>query len=234
MTTTTAPTRRERIVAALLEGHGRTFAQEAGITVKDAPSPLYRLLVLSVLLSAPMSSRTGVAASRSLSQAGLRTAARMRESTWQERVRLLGEAGYRRFDERTATMLGDGAELVTTRWGGDLRRLHEEAAGDVDELRSLLQDVPGIGRVGSAIFCREVQGVWPDIAPFLDDRVLDGAKRLGLPASVGALAGLVEDDQLPVLAAACVRVSLDEKAAEDVKSAANAASKGRSRGQQGS
>ncbi|HEX5510603.1 MAG TPA: endonuclease [Actinomycetales bacterium] len=221
MTTTaaqgTAPTRRERILRALLAAHGKTFAEEAGITLKDAPSPLYRLLVLSVLLSAPMSSRTGVAACRALADAGLRTAARMRDSSWQQRVKLLGEAGYRRFDERTATMLGDGAELVMSRWGGDLRRLREESAGDVDELRKLLQEVPGIGRVGSAIFCREVQGVWPEIAPFLDDRVLDGAKRLGLPASAGGLAKLVEDDELPALAAACVRASLDENLVEEVK-----------------
>jgi hypothetical protein len=217
MTTTTAPARRQRIARALLTAHGRTFAEEAGITVKDAPSPLYRLLVLSVLLSAPMASRTGVAACRSLSQAGLRTAARMRESPWHQRVQLLGEAGYRRFDERTATILGDGAELLTTRWGGDLRRMRDEAAGDVDELRRLLQEVPGIGRVGSAIFCREVQGVWPDVAPFLDDRVLDGAKRLGLPASVAGLAKLVEDDDLPAPAAACVRASLDDDVVEDVK-----------------
>ncbi|HEX5533198.1 MAG TPA: endonuclease [Actinomycetales bacterium] len=222
MTTTTAPTRRERIVRALLAAHGKTFAEEAGITVKDAPSPLYRLLVLSVLLSAPMSSRTGVAASRALSKAGLRTAARMLESPWHRRVQLLGDAGYRRFDERTATMLGDGAELLTTRWGGDLRRLREEAAGDVEELRRLLQKVPGIGRVGSAIFCREVQGVWPDVAPFLDDRVLDGAKRLGLPASVAGLAKLVEDDELPALAAACVRASLGDDVAQDVKATLNA------------
>ncbi len=217
MTTTNAPTRRERIVRALLAAHGKTFAEEAGITVKNAPSPLYRLLVLSVLLSAPMASRTGVAACRALSDAGLRTPARMRETSWQQRMRLLGEAGYRRFDERTATLLGDGAELVTSRWGGDLRRLREEAAGDVDAMRGLLQEVPGIGRVGSAIFCREVQGAWPEIAPFLDDRVLDGARQLGLPASVGGLAKLVADDELPALAAACVRASLDDNVVKEVK-----------------
>ena len=117
-------------------------------------------------------------------------------------------------------MLGDGAELLDTRWHGDLRRLREEAAGDVDELRKLLQKVPGIGKVGSAIFCREVQGVWPEIAPFLDDRVLDGAKQLGLPSSVAGLARLVEDVDLPALAAACVRASLDKDVVEQVRAAA--------------
>ena len=32
-------------------------------------------------------------------------------------------SGHRRYDERTATMLGDGAQLCLDRWRGDLRRL---------------------------------------------------------------------------------------------------------------
>jgi hypothetical protein len=33
--------------------HGETFAQQAGIRLKAEPSPLYRLLVLTTLLSWP-------------------------------------------------------------------------------------------------------------------------------------------------------------------------------------
>jgi hypothetical protein len=208
---------RQALVKAALDEAGTTFAEDAGITLRDTPSPLYRLLVLSVLLSARISSELALSAARGLAGAGLRTPRAMAGSTWQQRVRVLGDAGYRRFDERTATMLGDGAQLVLDCWGGDLRRLHAEAGGDVGALRKALQKVPGIGPVGSAIFCREVQGVWPDVAPFLDDRVLDGAKRLGLPASAGGLAKLVEDDELSALAAACVRASLDENLVEEVK-----------------
>ncbi len=208
-----ARTSRTDLVRTLLDRYGTTYAEQAGITLKDTPSPLYRLLVLCTLLSARISSDLGVAAARSLSAAGLRTPRAMRDATWQRRVQILGDAGYRRFDERTSTLLGDGAELLVERWGGDLRRLHSEAP-DVDGLRTLLQDVPGIGPLGSAIFCREVQGVWSDVAPFLDDRVRDGARALGLPSSVRGLAGLVEPPQLPRLAAACVRVTLDKKAVD--------------------
>lgn len=108
---------------------------------------------------------------------------------------MIGRAGYRRFDERSATMLGDGADLVLREWSGDLRRLHEEVTGDVAALRRALQRVPGIGPVGSAVFCREVQGVWPDVAPFLDDRVLAGA-RAGVagsrPRGLGAVCRRVD------------------------------------------
>jgi hypothetical protein len=44
--------RRERVVAALLDRHGRTYAAEAGIRLRDAPAPLFQLLCLSLLLSA--------------------------------------------------------------------------------------------------------------------------------------------------------------------------------------
>jgi endonuclease III len=198
------------VLQQLLADHGRTYAAEAGIRLRDEPSPLYRLLVLTVLLSARISSGLGVAAARELSSARLRTAGSMADSTWQQRVDALGRAGYRRFDERTATMLGDGAHLLLERWNGDLRRLRAEVGGDVQALRRELQDVPGIGPLGSAVFCREVQGVWPEVAPFVDDRAASGAQALGLPRTPVALARLVPPEDLPRLVAACVRASLDD------------------------
>lgn len=205
---TTAGKRRDLAVELLLERYGTTLAQEAGIPLKDQPSPLYRLLVLCVLLAAPVSWTLGVAAARSLADGGLRTAKAMRDSEWQHRVELLSGAGYRRFDERTATVLGNGAEVVMESWSGDLRRLREEAE-DVPGIQKLLRQVPGVGPVASVIFCREAQAVWPVLFPFADDRVLDGAARVGLPSSAEALAGLVPGEDLPRLAAACVRATLD-------------------------
>jgi hypothetical protein len=147
----------------------------------------------------------------------------VRGASWQQRVDALDRGGYRRFDERTATLLGDGAELVGRRWGGDLRRLRAEAGGDTGVLRRALQEVPGIGPVGSAIFCREVQGVWDDLAPFVDPRVQAGAEALGLPTSASALARLVPATDLPRLAAACVRASLDDGVVTDVREGVRAA-----------
>ncbi len=198
---------RAETVRQLLGEHGRTYAEEAGITLRDKPSPLYRLLVLSVLLSAPIDAGIAVAAARELSVAGFRTPARMAGSTWQQRVDALGRGHYRRYDERTATMLGDGAELLLDRYRGDLRRLRDEASG-TDEVLERLQEFPGIGPAGASIFVREVQGVWPELAPYVDERVAEGAAGLGLPRSASALAGLVDRDDLPRFAAALIRVSL--------------------------
>lgn len=201
-------------IRAVLERHGTTYAEEAGITLRDKPSPLYRLLVLSTLLSARIGAGIAVAAARELSRAGYRTARRMAESTWQQRVDALGRGHYRRYDERTATMLGDGAELLLDRYRGDLRRLHEKAGADTAALSTTLQEFPGIGPAGAAIFLREVQGVWPDIPPQLDERTLEGARRLHLPAS--RLAASVARADLPRLTAACVRATLDASIARDL------------------
>lgn len=206
------------IARILVERHGTTFAEDAGINLQDKPSPLWRLLVLSLLLSARISSEIAVAASRELSKAGFRTPKAMAEATWQQRVDALGRGHYRRYDERTSTMLGEVAERVIVEHHGDLRRLHESVE-DTPDLEQKLQQFKGIGPTGAAIFCREVQQVWRDVAPYVDDRAADGAERLGLPRSGDKLAALVRHDDLPRLVAGCVRAARDKSVVEDVREA---------------
>lgn len=57
---------RQRIVEALLERHGTTYASEAGITIGEDPTPmpLYRLLCLATLLSARIRADAAVQATR--------------------------------------------------------------------------------------------------------------------------------------------------------------------------
>ncbi len=198
------------VVQALLEQHGTTYAEDAGIRLADKPAPLWQLLVLSLLLSARISSEIAVAAARELFEAGFGTPHGMREATWQARVDALGRGHYRRYDERTASQLGELADMVLDEYGGDLRRLHDRS----DDLERDLQRFKGIGRAGSAIFCREVQGVWPDLAPYVDDLAAKGAGRLGLPTSRDELAALVAVPDLPRLVAGCVRAARDQKVVE--------------------
>lgn len=212
---------RERaVVAALLDRAGRTYAEEAGIRLRNQPAPLYQLMVLATLLSARISAAVATAAARELFAAGFTTPQKMHKATWQQRVDALGRGHYRRYDERTSTMLGNAAGLVLERYGGDLRRLSAKAGDDRDQIRVLLTEFPGIGPVGADIFLREVQGVWPWLRPFLDRRVIEGARRLDLPTEPDALVRLVSDEDLPRFAAALVRVALDKKLADQLKSAA--------------
>ncbi|MEU9151936.1 endonuclease [Streptomyces sp. NPDC048417] len=216
------PTTTERARAgALLTGHGQTYAREAGVKLRDTPQPLYQLLVLAHLLSARIKASVATDAARALFDDGMRDPKHMSEATWQQRVDALGKGHYRRYDERTATQLGEAADLLLERYGGDLRKLREAAGGDVEECKRLLRELPGIGPAGADIFLREVQGVWPETAPYFDAKALQGAARLGLPKSANAVARLVKQEDYPAFAAGLVRSALDKRVAEDVTARAD-------------
>lgn len=200
----------KRITAALLERYGQTYASETGFTVNDTPSPLYRLLCLATLLSARIRASVAVSAARDLASAGWTTPRKMADATWAERTKVLNGAGYARYDESTSRMLGESAKLLLDRWDGDLRRLRDEADRRPDQERKLLKTFKGIGDVGVDIFFREVQAVWPEVAPFADRKALDTAERLGLSDDAAALARLVPSDELPSLVSSLVRVGLDD------------------------
>jgi hypothetical protein len=190
---------------ALLDRYGQTYAEEAGIRLRDAPGPLYQLLVLATLLSARISSGVAVAAARELFRAGYRTPRAMAAASWQDRVDALGRGHYRRYDESTARELGKAAEHCLDRWHGDLRRMRAEVDGDTGRLSRLLQEFVGIGPTGADIFIREVQAVWTEFAPYLDHTVASIAAAHGLPSSPEALAETVPEGQFGRLTAALVR-----------------------------
>ncbi|MFB6953858.1 endonuclease [Streptomyces niveus] len=201
---------QQAVAAALLRSHGSTYAEDAGIRLRDTPQPLYQLIVLALLLSAPIRAGVAVSTARALNEAGLRNPRRMAAATWQQRVDALDRGGYRRYDESTATQLADGAHLLTRRWHADPRRMRAEADGGVPILRHLLQDLPGIGPTGADIFLREVQAVWPEVVPYFDTKALRGAERLGLGTDGAALTRLAGDAGPAALASALVRAALDD------------------------
>lgn len=210
---------KKAIVAALLDRYGETYAAEAGIAVaKNTPSPLFRLLCLSSLQSARISSDIAMRAAEGLAIHGWTTAPRMADSTWQQRVDALNQAGYTRYQERTSTMLEDTVRLLLDRWKGDLRNLREEAEHDPAAERKLLKTFKGMGDVGVDIFFRDVQVAWGELRPFADRRALNSAKRLGVGDSAQALARHVGEEEFPRLVAALVRVELagDHDAVLDV------------------
>jgi hypothetical protein len=208
------------IVRELLDRYGCPYAEQAGIRLADRPGPLYQLLVLSTLLTARIAADVAIAAARELFAAGYRSPRAMSEAGWQDRVDVLDRGGYARYDERTATVLGDGADLLSRRWHGDLRRLREQAGGDPGMTEALLAGFPGLGGAGAGIFLREAQAVWPVVAPYVDAPMKSGARRVGLPDSRSSLAALMTGSGQPArLAAALVRVSVSPRAASEVTAA---------------
>lgn len=101
-------------VEALLQAEGHTYAEDAGIKMKNTPQPLYQALVAACLLSARIKASVATAAAHELFTAGMRSPRRMCEATWQQRVDALGKGHYRRYDERTATQLGEARNYCST------------------------------------------------------------------------------------------------------------------------
>jgi endonuclease III len=202
---------------AVLDRYGTTYAAAAGIRLTDEPAPLFQLLVLAELLSARIGADIAVATAGELFARGWTGPKPMRDAARPGLIQALGRGGYRRYDEGTATQLRDMAQLVLDRYGGDLRRLAEQALGDVPTAGRLLQEVKGIGPTGAAVFLREVQAVWPWVRPYLDDRARAGARRVGLPDDGENLAALVPDHDLARFAAGLVRISLLPARAEPLE-----------------
>jgi hypothetical protein len=200
---------QKQIVDALLERHGRTYASEIGVDLsKNTPSPLFRWLCCSILLSARIGAEIAIEAARALSKKGWSSAQKMAGSAWEARARTLNEAGYARYDERTSSMLGDTSAMLLEKYEGDLRKLREAAGRDPGKERQLLKECKGLGDVGVDIFFREIQVAWEELYPFADRRALQAAGRLGLPDDAKGLARLVPRDDFPRLTAALVRTGL--------------------------
>ena len=196
-------------IERLLERHGRTYCDELGIDIdKNTPSVLFRWLVASILYSARISADNATEAAQALSDAGLTTADKMAEASWQDRVDVLSANGYKRFDESYSRNLGETAEALRDTYQGDLRKLREAADEDPKEMRRLLKAFQGLGDTGVDIFFREAQVAWPELRPFADKKALQAAEKLGLPKTAKGLADRVSEAEFPRLVAALVRTDL--------------------------
>ncbi len=199
--------------ARIVEEYGRTFADELGTRVeRNTPSPLFRVFCFSLLASARISHDIAMNAARALAEQGWTTAAKLRDTTWAQRTRVLNRSGYARYDERTSRMFGETAELLMAEYRGDLRNLRAAAGGDLDEMRRRLKAFKGIGDSGADLFLREVQVAWDEVHPFLDDRSAKLSKKVGLPDDARALARLADGRKTYVrLIDGLVRIGYEKK-----------------------
>lgn len=202
-------------VSGLLRQAGGTFADRAGITLRNKPKPLFQLLVLAMLASKPIGADVAVAAAGEVFRCGIRTPAAVLRTDRQTLIEAFGRAGYARYDESSASRLTALATRVRETYSGDLRRLADESGHQVHAASRALQQFDGIGPTGAGIYLREVQNVWHWARPFFDERATAGAHELGLPEDPAQLLAL-SDGRPAHLAAALVRVTLDDDLRERV------------------
>ncbi len=192
-----------------MKAAGSTYAEEAGIALRDKPMPLFQLLVLCMLASKPIDAAIATTAARELFAAGLKTPKAVLAADRHTMITAFGRAHYVRYDESSATRLTDIAEMLRDEYNGDLRELAVAADRDTDAARRLLKRFKGIGDTGADIFVREVQDVWTWPRPYFDRRAMKAARELGLPADPAALEALAPRNTA-ALAAALVRAALDD------------------------
>ncbi|MFB1298316.1 endonuclease [Mycobacterium sp. pW049] len=206
----------DELIRRLLDEAGTTYAEEAGITLADKPMPLFELLVLCMLASKPIDATIATKAAKEIFGEKLRTPDAVLDADRTTMIEAFGRAGYARYDESSADRLVDIATFLRDEYRGDMRTLASCADHDVSKTKQLLKDFKGIGDTGADIYLREVQDVWPWARPHFDQRALGAAKDLGLPTDAEKLGKLAGDNCAP-LAAALVRVSLDDGLREKVK-----------------
>lgn len=213
---------KKKLAEALLERHGKTFTEELSIRVEsNTPAVLFQTLCASLLFSARIGSEAAKSAFVALKHEGWTTPGKMARSSWEHRAQVLNEAGYARYDNRTASQLGDAAEMVKNRYKGDLRNLREQAERDPAVEHRLLKQFKGIGDTGADIFLREVQTVWDENAPYVGSRGVAVAQRLGLDTSVTSLKHLVDKKDYSRFADALIRTKLADDYEEVMESARN-------------
>ncbi|KAI0593294.1 hypothetical protein F4775DRAFT_578485 [Biscogniauxia sp. FL1348] len=205
-------------IAQLISKYGALPLSDTALSDPDKATPdtVLALLLNALLSSTRISHALAAKTITVLVQAGYHKLDVLEKSTWEERTEVLTEGGYTRYREKTATMMGDLAELIKHKYGGDLNAIPQLAGKDPHKIRSELKNIKGLGDVGINIFFDTVQHVWPCVAPFVDPRSLETAEEIGIGGDVHALWKAVSEDpgQMCRLAAALTRVRLDGKGSE--------------------
>ncbi|MGN8342482.1 DNA methylase [Pseudomonas sp. SMV71] len=135
-------------------------ATDLGIDIADQHHHgLYKWLLASFLLGKRIRSSVALQAYRILvDQHGLDTPAKLGQCAHRELVRLLGLAGYARYDESTARRLRTLGARLATELPAHLQAMHNGIEGLPDVERWLLT-FEGIGPKTLEIFMREAGAV---------------------------------------------------------------------------
>jgi endonuclease III len=134
----------------------RVSPKDLNIDLTGQPEDeVFKWFLACLLFARPISQEIAAKTFRILDDHGLSTPQRLAEANWQELVSLLGDGGYRRYDESTARELIDFGKRMLELYEGDILRIREEAHDDQD-VHKRLQEFTGIGPTAVQIFLREL------------------------------------------------------------------------------
>ncbi|KIW98561.1 uncharacterized protein Z519_00222 [Cladophialophora bantiana CBS 173.52] len=184
---------------ALISKYGKLPLSDIDLSSPNQPTPgtILAHILNALLSSARISHNIAKQALRNLISRAYHDFSTLKASTWKERVTLLDEAGYVRYDFKTATELGKLATLLKNKYGSDATKIlpvgHDPTATR-NILAKRLMEINGLGPLGVEIFISTVQMIWPAVCPFITSRDLKIAEQIGLGKDVDVIYDLVGKD----------------------------------------
>ena len=113
------PSTLNSTLSALLSKYGQVPLQEAKLPDPSRPLPdtLLAFVFNAMLTSARISHELAARSVSCLIDAGYHDIHTLKNSSWEERTEALTKGGYTHYREKTATMLGELADLVLEKYG---------------------------------------------------------------------------------------------------------------------
>jgi endonuclease III len=188
-------TSRKEDIKQLIEAWGGRFSSDLGIDVGSGRSDeIFKWFLASILFGTRIRQDVAQETYRQFDNNRVLTPDEILNTGWDGLVAILDAGGYVRYNFKTATKLLDIAEMLTTRYGGDLNRLHMEAK-DASDLEVKLNEFKGVGPVTVNIFLRELRGTWEKADPLPGNMVIEASRDLGFTK----LAGIDEKERQKIL-----------------------------------
>ncbi len=203
-------------ITALLSLVPGRFSSELGLVLSPRrPRDLFLWFVAAILYGARISGSIVVKTHAEFVRRNLTSPDRIVNTGWDGLVEALDAGGYVRYDFKTATKLLEVMNNLITRYGGDLKTLHD-AAADARDLETCLKLLgKGIGDVTVQIFLRELRDIWPKARPTLSPLSILAGRDLALVSADGGGVRITVDQ----LRALWKQAGVKEKSFGDFESA---------------
>jgi endonuclease III len=167
-------------IRKLVEELGEPYSEMLGIDLRKGEQAYMKWFLAAFLYAKPIREEAATKTYRVFESHGLTDPAAIVRAGRDRLVELLGEGGYRRYDESTADRLLAIAEHLLKEYDGKLSRLYDESKDEGDLERRIRELGKGIGPVTVEIFLRDMQMVWPKADPPLVPDVKKAAADLGI------------------------------------------------------
>jgi endonuclease III len=167
-------------IKKLIDELGQPYSEMLGIDLRKGDPAYFKWFLAAFLYAKPIREESATKTLKVFEDHGITTPGAIIRAGWNRLVGLLGEGGYRRYDESTADRLLAIADHLMKEYDGKLSRLHKEAKDEPDLERRLRALGKGIGPVTVEIFLRDMQHVWPKANPSLVPDVAKAAAALGI------------------------------------------------------